>query len=289
MKRRVAPRLIALILAATWLASACAVAAPAAPTPAPIVAPTPVDPISGDIVVFAASSLTDAFKDIAQDFHHAHADAHVVLSFGGSSQLAVQLENGARADVFASADQVQMDAARRANVISGPDRTFAKNRLVVIAPRENPAGVNSLEDLARDGLKVIGAQVNVPIGAYTQTLLDSASAAPGYGSDFSRRVQRNIVSREDTVRQIVAKIQLGEGDAAVVYLTDVTPQIADQFVEIALPDSLQVIANYPIAPAKGRNPTGGQAFIDYVLSDAGQHSLAQWGFLTHPSTSPEGT
>ena len=159
----------------------------------------------------------------------------------------------------------------------------------MIAPRENPAGVSSLQDLARDGLKVIGAQVNVPIGAYTQTLLESASVAPGYGSDFSRRVERNLVSREDTVRQIVAKIQLGEGDAAIVYLTDVTPQIADQFVEIALPDSLRVIATYPIAPARGRNPTGGQAFIEYVLSDAGQHSLAQWGFLTLPPTSPEGS
>ena len=89
----------------------------------------------------------------------------MVLSFGGSSQLAVQLENGARADVFASADQAQMDVARRANVIPSPDRTFVRNRLVVIAPRENPAGVSSLQDLARDGLKVIGAQVNVPIGA----------------------------------------------------------------------------------------------------------------------------
>jgi molybdate transport system substrate-binding protein len=284
VKRVIAPGLVAIILA-----SACAVAPPAAPTPAPIIAATPVDPISGDIVVFAASSLTDAFKDIAQDFLHAHPSTRVVLSFGGSSQLAVQLENGARADVFASADQAQVDAARRANVILSPDRIFAKNRLVVIAPRENPAGVSSLQDLARDGLKVIGAQVNVPIGAYTQTLLESASVAPGYGSDFSRRVERNLVSREDTVRQIVAKIQLGEGDAAIVYLTDVTPQIADQFVEIALPDSLQVIATYPIAPARGRNPTGGQAFIEYVLSDAGQHSLAQWGFLTIPTGSLEGS
>jgi molybdate transport system substrate-binding protein len=288
VKRVFAPGLIAVVLA-VWLASACTVAAPPAPTPAPVPAPTSVDPISGDIVVFAASSLTDAFKDIAQDFDRTHPAARVVLSFGGSSQLAVQLENGARADVFASADQAQMDAASRANVIPGPVRTFVQNRLVVIAPRENPAGVSSFQDLGRDGLKVIGAQINVPIGAYTQTLLESASAAPGYGSDFSRRVERNIVSREDTVRQIVAKIQLGEGDAAVVYLTDVTPQIADQFVKIALPDALQVIANYPIAPARGRNPTGGQAFIDYVLADAGQHSLAQWGFLTLPPTSPEGS
>jgi molybdate transport system substrate-binding protein len=175
-------------------------------------------------------------------------------------------------------------------VILSPDRLFVQNRLVVIAPRDKPAGVSSLQDLARDRLKVIGAQVNVPIGAYTQTLLESASATPGYASDFARRVERNIVSREDTVRQIVAKIQLGEGDAAVVSLTDVTPQIAaDQFVEIALPDSLQVIANYPIAPARGRNPIAGQAFIDYVLSDAGQHSLAKWGFLTLLPTSPEGS
>ena len=115
-----------------------------------------------------------------------------------------------------------MDAVERGKALGGPQQIFVRNRLMVIAPRDNPAGIASLKDLARPGLKVIGAQASVPIGAYTAALLKSASANPGYGADFATRVERNVVSREDTVRQIVARIQLGEADAAVVYTTDIT-------------------------------------------------------------------
>jgi len=104
----------------------------------------------------------------------------------------------------------------------------------------------------------------VPIGYYTAQLLKSASANAEFGADFQQRVERNVVSREDTVRQVVAKIQLGEADAAVVYVTDVTPQIADQFVRITLPDDLQVTATYPIAVGNGHNRAGGEAFVAFV-------------------------
>src|SRR5262245_61552139 len=111
---------------------------------------------------------------------------------------------------------------------------------MLIAPHDNPAQITALQDLASPGVKVVGAQTAVPIGAYTSQLLQPASANPAFGADFQRRVEANFVSREDTVRQIVAKIQLGEADAAVVYVTDVTPQIADQFVRIPPPDDVQV-------------------------------------------------
>jgi molybdate transport system substrate-binding protein len=139
--------------------------------------------------------------------------------------------------------------------------------------------VSSLQDLARPGVKVLGAQASVPISAYTAMLLRSASANPAFGADFQRRVEQNIVSREDTVRQIVAKIQLGEADAAIVYTTDVTTRIADQFVSIDLPEELQVIATYPIAVANGRNRAGGEAFVAYVLSQPAQDILVKWRFL----------
>ena len=231
------------------------------------------------MVIFAASSLTDAFKELASEFQKTYPRARAVFSFGGSSQLAIQLINGARADVFASADQDQMDVVERGHALSAAQQVLVRNRLMLIAPRDNPAGIASLQDLAKPGLKIVSAQASVPIGEYTAQLLKSASANAQFGADFQQRVERNVVSREDTVRQIVAKIQLGEGDVAVVYVTDVTPRLADQFVRIALPEDLQVTATYPIAVGNGRNRAGGEAFVAFVESPPAQAILARWGFL----------
>ena len=266
----------------TAIGALVVVAACSAPAAPPTIAPelaTAADPITGDISVFAAASLTEAFNDLARAFQRRHPTARVVLSFGGSSQLATQLVNGARADVFASADEDQMDVAQRGNALVGDPQVFVTNRLMLITPRDNPAGVSALKDLARPGIKIVGAQASVPIGAYTAALLANANANPNYGSDFQRNVEQNIVSREDTVRQIVAKVQLGEADAAVVYATDVPPAVANQFATITLPEELQVIAPYPIAVTIGRNRLGGEAFVAFVLSKPGQEILARWGFL----------
>jgi molybdate transport system substrate-binding protein len=124
----------------------------------------------------------------------------------------------------------------------------------------------------------------VPIGQYTVHVLDRASREPGYGIDFRARVLRNVVSREDNVRQIVSKVVLGEADAAVVYATDATPAMRDALQVIPIPDQLSPLTSYPIAVAHGDNPAGGQAFVSYVLSPAGQHILARWGFL--PAAAP---
>ncbi len=266
--------LVGVLLA---LSCACTPGAPPAP-PAPTAAP---DPVSGDVVVFAASSLTDAFKEIATAFQQQHPSARVVFSFGGSSQLAIQLVNGARADVFASADQDQMDAAACGRALVGEQHVFIHNRLMLVAPRDNPGHVSGLKDLTRPGLKLIGAQAAVPIGAYTAALLKSASAEPEYGADFQGRVEQNFVSREDTVRQMVARIQLGEADAAIVYATDVSEAVADQFTRISLPEELsqKVLARYPIAVANGRNRAGGEAFVAFVGSPPAQAVLNRWGFL----------
>jgi molybdate transport system substrate-binding protein len=238
----------------------------------------PAIPVAGEIVVFAASSLTDAFRELGQAFSAANPGTSVTFNFGASSQLATQLAQGARADVFASADQTQMDNAKKADAVAGQDRVFARNRLVVIVPRDNPQQISAVKDLARDGLKLVTAQPSVPIGQYTAEMLDKAVADPAYGADFKDRVQRNIVSREDNVRQVVSKVQLGEADAAVVYATDVTPQVRDQLQQIQVPEPLQTIATYPIAVAKGRNAIGGEAFVSYVLSPTGQAILARWAF-----------
>jgi molybdate transport system substrate-binding protein len=239
--------------------------------------------VSGEIVVFAAASLTDVFQDMAAGFRQANPDARLTFNFGASSQLATQLAQGARADVFASADQTQLDNAKKADAIAGQARVFAANRLVLITPGDNPRHIAGVHDLANDGVKFVTAQASVPIGQYTAQMLDKASADPAYGTDFRARVQANTVSQEDNVRQVVSKVQLGEADAAVVYSTDPTPQVRDQLQIIQIPDALQTLATYPIAVAKGSNSAGGEAFVLYVLAPAGQAVLARWGFLPPPA------
>jgi len=263
-----ARRLVPVLLAGLLLA-ACA---PSAATPA-------AAPVGGEIVVFAASSLTDAFNDMAPAFQQAYPSARLTFNFGASSQLATQLGQGARSDVFASADQTQMDNARKADAIARQDMVFARNRLIVITPRDNPRKIVSVKDLGNDGVKFVTAQSSVPIGTYTAQMLDKATADPSYGADFKSKVDGNTVSREDNVRQVVSKVQLGEADAAVVYSTDATPQLRDQLQIIQVPDALQTVATYPIAVARGANAAGGEAFVNYVLGSQGQATLARWGFL----------
>jgi molybdate transport system substrate-binding protein len=257
---------------------------PAAP-PTARSADAAVAPMSGEIVVFAASSLTEVFQDMGTAFQQANPKTKVTFNFGSSSQLATQLGQGARADVFASADQTQMDNAKKADAIAGTAKVFARNRLVLITPSDNPRQISSVNDLAKAGVKFITAQPSVPIGQYTAQMLAKASADPSYGSDFRTRVEGNTVSREDNVRQVVSKVQLGEADAAVVYSTDATPQVRDQLQLIQIPDPLQTLATYPIAVAKGSNAAGGEAFVAYVLSPAGTSTLTKWGFLP-PTASP---
>jgi molybdate transport system substrate-binding protein len=261
--------------------TAAPTAAPAArPTTAPAAAPTTAAaPATGEVVVFAASSLTDAFNDMATAFQQANPNAKVTFNFGASSQLATQLGQGARADAFASADQTQMDNAKKADAIAGPDTIFARNRLIIITPKDNPKKIAAVKDLGNDGVKFVTAQTNVPIGQYTTQMLDKASADASIGSDLKGKVEGNTVSKEDNVRQVVSKVQLGEADVAVVYSTDATPQARDQLQIIQVPDPYQVLAAYPIAVAKGGNSTGGEAWVTYVRGPQGQATLARWGFL----------
>src|SRR5207302_2973036 len=221
-------------------------------------------------------------KDIATTFQQANPNATVTFNFGASTQLATQLGQGASADVFASADTTQMDNAKQAGAVTGQDQVFARNRLVLITPKDTPARINAIKDLANPGVKFVTAQPSVPIGQYTAQMLEKAAADPAYGADFKAKVVANTVSQEDNVRQVVSKVQLGEADAAVVYSTDATPQVRDQLRIIQLPDPLQSPVTYPIAVAGGNNAAGGEAFVEFVLGAHGQDTLTKWGFLAAP-------
>jgi molybdate transport system substrate-binding protein len=237
-------------------------------------------PITGEVTVFAAASLTDAFTEVGERFKSANPAANLTFNFGASTQLVAQLDQGAQADVFASADQAQMDRARRAGRVDGTDQVFVTNRLVVITPANNPGGVRGPGDLSKPGLRVVTTQADVPIGVYTQTMLDRMSLNAQFGASFKDQVNGNIVSREANVRQIVAKVQLGEADAGVVYRSDVTPQTSAQLATFDVADEFNTIATYPIAVVKDApNAAGANAFVTFVLSPAGQEILAKWHFV----------
>jgi molybdate transport system substrate-binding protein len=227
-----------------------------------------------EVVVYAAASLRESFAEMGTVFEAAHPGIKVRLNLAGSQELRTQIENGAPADVFASADQKHMQALAAAKLALEP-KVFARNEPVIVTPKGNPAGIASLQDLPKAKRIVIGVP-EVPIGAYTLRILDAASKK--YGADFRSSVDAHVVSRELNVRQVLAKVGLGEADAAIVYRTDA--RAAEKTVEvIAIPAELNVVAEYPIAVlARGKTRALAKQFVDLVLSTRGREVLQRFGF-----------
>ena len=228
------------------------------------------------MTVYAAASLADAFTEIGKAFETLHPDTIVVFNFGGSQALRTQIVEGAPADVFASANSTEMESLIAGTLVA-PDtaQVFLHNKLVIILPAENPGGLEKLEDLARPGIKLVAAAEEVPVGKYTRQALDQMSIA--FDAEFKDSVLTNIVSNEDNVRQVVAKVQLGEADAGIVYTSDAVA--APELMRIEVPRELNVIAEYPIAPlAQSGSMDLAADFIAYVLSPEGQAVLQRWGF-----------
>jgi len=274
-------KLPSIAIVVCWLAAACTSAATPAPTAVPqsTTVPTQAPASEQKLTVFAAASLTDAFNEIGEKFKQQNPGVTAEFNFAGSQQLRAQLEQGAVADVFASANTKEMNGAIQSDlVVSGTQKTFVRNRLAVIVPKDNPAGIKELKDLAKPGLKIVLAAPGVPVGGYALTALDKMNA--DFGATFSQTVLSNVVSQENNVKQVVAKIQLGEGDAGIVYSSDVTPDAAAKVTKIDIPDKYNVLATYPIAVLKAAPQADLAAkFMAYVLSADGQAILAKWGFI----------
>jgi len=234
-----------------------------------------------ELVVFAAASLADAFEGMGAAFAVGEPGVRVTLSVAGSQQLAQQLNSGAPADVFASANPLQMQAVVDGGRIAADEvQFFANNRLVVVLPADNPAGIDSLQDLALPGLKLLLADVAVPAGQYSLDFLAKASASPEYTAVYSPTVLANVVSYEDNVRAVLAKVQLGEADAGIVYVSDIVGAVRDSVRLLAIPDSLNVVASYPIAPVgDSLQPDLAARFVAFVLGSEGQAILADAGLL----------
>lgn len=266
-------------MAITFAAVAPSLAAPATQGTSPT--PTP-SPVTGNITVFAAASLRDAFNQVGKDFEAANPGTKVTFNLAGSQQLAEQIGFGAPADVFASANQRLMDAVIKTGRVNQNDsRTFVRNRLVVIYPKNNPARLRTLNDLAKPGVKLVLANKTVPVGGYSLDFLNKASANSKFGADFSEKVLANVVSYEEDVRAVFNKVQLGEADAGIVYTSDVVADKAKDVGTIDIPNDLNTIATYPITALKDSpNLSLAQAFTRYVLSPAAQQVLVKYGFIS---------
>lgn len=253
---------------------------PVAATPPPTEATLVAFPAGGgDLTVFAAASLTEVFEEIATDLEATNDGLAITYNFAGSQALATQLTEGAEADVFAAADLTQMDNAIAAGLVDGDPVVFAENRLVIVVPADNPAGVTGLTDLAGGNLDLVLAAPEVPVGQYSRAVACQAAADPAtYGEGFLAGFAANIVSNEDNVRAVLAKVQLGEAEAGIVYATDVTPAVEDQVRVIEIPAEVNVVAEYPIAPVAGGDPTLAAAFVSYLLGPEGQATLAESRF-----------
>lgn len=228
------------------------------------------------LTVFAASSLREAFSAIGSDFKKTHPGVEITFNFAGSQELRTQLEHGAAADVFASADQKHMTELARPGRVSSPV-VFARNEPVLVVSRESAGSIRSLEDLPNATRIVIGVP-EVPIGRYTLQILDLASTK--FGADFRSRVEAHVVSRELNVRQVLTKVSLGEAQVGIVYRTDASTA-QDRVTVVTIPAALNVIAEYPIAAvANAAHPRLAHEWLDQVRSAEGQRALQNRGFIT---------
>lgn len=227
--------------------------------------PTQSPPVT--ISVFAAASLTDSFKALGDAYRLEHSNVTLQFNFAGSPTLVTQIEQGAQADLFACADTTNMDKLRGDGFTSGTPQVFAHNKLEIAVAPGNPKRISSLADLARPGLIYISAAPTVPAGKYATQALQKAG------------VSVTPKSLETDVKSVVSKIELGESDAGIVYTTDVKAA-AGKVDGVAIPDSDNVVATYPLVAVKDtKHADVANAFIAYVLSATGQSKLESFGFL----------
>jgi len=253
------PRFIAILATVAALCAACGQSAPAAGAPSAL---------SGSITVFAAASLTAGFKAAASSFQKAHQGTTIDFTFAGSPTLVAQIQQGATGDVFASADQANMQKLVDATLVDGAPTVFARNKLSIVVAPGNPKRITGLGDLGRQGLVVVLCGPTVPCGRYGMQALANAG------------VKVVPASLETDVKSVVSKVALGEADAGIVYLTDIKAA-GTTVTGVPIPDGQNVVASYPIAVLKGtHNPSLAKAFIDYLKSTDGQNTLASFGFTS---------
>jgi len=243
-------------------------------------APAQSQPAAGgegrELIVFAAASLREAFEKMSATFKREHPGVQVTFNFAGSQELRVQIESGAAVDVFASADRRNLNALKAGRLVEA-ERIFARNEPVLAVPSGGGGAINSLEDLPK-AKRIVVAAPEVPIGGYTAKILERAYRQ--YGDQFRKQVEGRIASHELNVRQVLAKVRLGEADAGFVYRSDVA-SVGTGVRAIRIPEELNVTAEYPVARVRAaKHSKLAAAWIDLMTSPEGQLILGQSGFLS---------
>jgi molybdate transport system substrate-binding protein len=256
-------KILVAVAAVALVATACGSDTNSGSTPSPSAAPE-----SRTLTVFAAASLTESFGALEKQFESSHPGVDVKYNFAGSSALVQQITQGAKADVFASADQANMDKATKAGLVDGQPAIFAKNTLTIAVPKGNPKGIKSFADLAKDGVIVVVCAPQVPCGAAEQKV------EKGVG------VVLKPASQEQDVKAVLAKVQSGDADAGLVYVTDAT-SAAGKVDKVDFPESSSAVNDYPIAVVKDAPQAAlAKEFTDFVLGATGKQELGKVGFVT---------
>ena len=303
------PRLLAALLAVALLAAGCSAATGAAsraagssaltgpgatersvpggssvptaadtPPASPGVSPDASAGPTAHLTILAAASLVDALAAADSAYQAGHPGASFTVSTGSSAALRVQIEQGAPADLFLSADTANAQALVREGMADGTAVPFAGNRLTVVVPSSNPAHVRTPADLARPGVRIVAAGSQVPITRYADQVVANLARQPGYPADFAARYAANVISHEDDVRAVLAKIELDEADAAIVYVTDAAS--STHVRTIPIPDAANVPATYEGVVVSGSaHARAAAAFLAWLAGPGGQAILARFGFL----------
>ena len=282
---------LASAVAIAILVAACSSAGGASSTPGPTSGPPSQPAASASaqastgptvtpaaLTIFGASSLKGALDDVKTAYETANPGTTLTISTDSSAALETQIEQGAPADVFLSADASNPQKLVDAGFASGDPVAFARNKLTIIVPKGNPAGITSPKDLAKPGLKIIAAGDAVPITKYATQLVKNLSGLAGYPANLPAAYAANVASKEDNVKAVVSKIELGEGDAGIVYVTDAAASDKVDTVEVA--DEANVPAAYDGVVVKASpNQDAATAFLNWLAGPDGQAILAKFGFL----------
>ena len=232
-----------------------------------------------ELTVFTAASLTGAFGEIGQMYKN-ETNISVAFNFDGSQALRTQMENGAYADVFVSANQKQMKATEKDGLMNNSSVViFTKNKLSLIVPKGNPARIINLSDLAKPGLKIVMGTKDVPVGDYALQIISKLGNDSAYGPDYKTKVLANVISQETNVNYVVTKVALGEADAGFAYVSDITKNLTSKVDKIDIPDEYNVVAQYPMGILlESKYPVESREFMSLVMSDKGKAVLERYGF-----------
>ena len=277
MKRPWVAALVAVLVA---VAGGCSAAGPS-PIPSATSTPVPAATQPAELVVYGAASLKGLLEAAKSAYEATIGDITIVISTDSSAALATKIEEGAPADLFLSADTANPQHLVEEGLATGEMISFAGNELAIILPSDNPAGIASPKDLADDAVRIIAAGDEVPITGYATQLIEKLAALPGYPDDFADAYMANVLSKEENVKAILAKIVLGEGDAGIVYATDAAA--STDVATIAIPPNSNIFATYAAVVIKG-SPRAAEAlaFIDWLTGPEGLAILQGLGFQPPP-------